>query len=417
LNDCWTEDDHQRVLEEVKNYFATYVQQAAQTRRFEGLVANLTGLAQEDQEELAKIHMLLSREAAEFKNALAGIIANISHSTQLEATVQRSMIRGRIDWNLTLKQRLSTGHNPSIFVCKPPYRLYDLPENQLVKYLVEAIRVIKNTTSMHSIEEKPVDAQHIQRWTDIISDLVFNTTQYLRHAYLREVSSPNKVSHTMLLRACKHRNKAYEKAARAYEALRKLVLEKNPEALLRAIQERVLTPMDWDTLFELYVLFRLIELLESAYGEPARMHLVSSKTDIVAQLAKGGKTIRIRYQNNPLTTSRYKSIFEAYDIEVARRRPDLMIEVDNGEKTRYLLIEVKRTSDRGYIADSAYKVLGYLNDFHVYFPEDQRPQGFLVVWRGIAKKPGFGDEVLEIVTHEGLNTIISTIQSLLSDQI
>jgi hypothetical protein len=63
------------------------------------------------------------------------------------------------------------------------------------------------------------------------------------------------------------------------------------------------------------------------------------------------------------------------------RRPDLAIEAGRPGHRRWLLVEVKRTVDPTYIADSVYKVLGYLADFAPALQGSPEPQALLLVWR------------------------------------
>ncbi len=76
------------------------------------------------------------------------------------------------------------------------------------------------------------------------------------------------------------------------------------------------------------------------------------------------------------------AIFENYDLNVASRRPDIIIELEKKDEKKYWLVEVKQSANRDYIVDGAYKVLGYLADFQeTYFQDNsQKLKAALVVW-------------------------------------
>lgn len=78
----------------------------------------------------------------------------------------------------------------------------------------------------------------------------------------------------------------------------------------------------------------------------------------------------------------YKALFEAYDLDVSSRRPDIVLDVKASQFKAPIIVEVKRSSDRTYIADGVYKVLGYLSDFRASFTE-QAPKAILAVFGGI----------------------------------
>jgi hypothetical protein len=58
-------------------------------------------------------------------------------------------------------------------------------------------------------------------------------------------------------------------------------------------------------------------------------------------------------------SSVYKEIFSEYDLTASIRRPDITALLSGTENNQTIIIEVKRTSDKGYITDSVYKTLGY----------------------------------------------------------
>ena len=93
-------------------------------------------------------------------------------------------------------------------------------------------------------------------------------------------------------------------------------------------------------------------------------------------------------------------MFDRYGLAGAVRRPDLIVELHCGRRRRHLLVEVKRTRDSQYIADSIYKVLGYLADFEAVFAGQEGPRALLLLWDGLgapASRPA--PDTLVLATH------------------
>ncbi len=66
---------------------------------------------------------------------LRGLVSQ-TNRTQRE---YRGRVRGRVAWAATWKARLSKEYDPTKFVCTEVRRQFDTPENQLLRFMVEAI--------------------------------------------------------------------------------------------------------------------------------------------------------------------------------------------------------------------------------------------------------------------------------------
>jgi hypothetical protein len=130
-DDCWDDATYQKVIEKVKNNLWLYSYYSGGIEPLMNAVTNLTKLNKRDLDYLAIMHFLLSDEVKAFVSLIP--FRDIPHSTKQKTIINRGMVKGKIDWNLTLKQRLSEGNSQHLFICKPPSRIHDLPENQLLK--------------------------------------------------------------------------------------------------------------------------------------------------------------------------------------------------------------------------------------------------------------------------------------------
>jgi hypothetical protein len=146
-----------------------------------------------------------------------------------------------------------------------------------------------------------------------------------------------------------------------------------------------LKPFNDDKLFEIYVLIKLLDFLDNHSGE-LRLGLLKPDLDYTAKYISEKMNICIFYQKTPSdlkNSSKYKSIFNFYDLKVRVRSPDIILRIQTNENEYYQIIEVKRTKKKSYIVDSVYKVLGYINDFQESLESTPNPKGVLVVWDGV----------------------------------
>ncbi len=404
--DCWTDKDYQFVLNRVRHHLWLYVHRGATIEELSNAVENLTQLTRKDLEYLAVVHFLLSDVVKDFVEIISRIFRRISHSTRREVIISRGCVRGRIDWAQTLKERCSQGYDNTIFVCTPAERVYNLPENQLLKYVLVSIRrMIEETRGLPKVEEKNVNLEELktedgrQKWTDRISWIRFHINRALKHSYLRGVETPNRVSSTMMRRARTARNREYQRIADTFSLHEKSVQRMDRETLRELIEKRVLQPREKDALYELFVLFEVMELL----GEPEDINLVRPGAKSIGTFRIGKDIVHIYFQkvSGVFEESKYKEIFEDYELDVSLRRPDLILQFVNQE--RFLLIEVKRTTNPQYTVDSVYKVLGYIADFEKYFGEKQKPKGVLVVWD--IKRLGESEQDVTILGHNDIGRI------------
>ena len=175
--------------------------------------------------------------------------------------------------------------------------------------------------------------------------------------------------------------------ARVYERYCRLVERPTPAALVDALRQRLLAPLDDDTLYEVWAILGAATVFDDAGWTLDVAGLVGQAAVPFAYRAPGGRTVaRLRFGHTPAhwrRASRYCTVFDRYGLAGAVRRPDLIVELQRGRRRRHLLVEVKRTRDPSYIADSIYKVLGYLADFAPVFAGQEGPCALLLLWDGL----------------------------------
>ena len=404
LNEDWWKEVEPEVRKDVKLLFLYLQKNAKISTDLQYAVQNLTELDNRDLGYLCAVHFLLSNQVALLTENLSRLLRRINHSTVKKMITSRKGIMGRIDWNMTFKERLTQGNNPTVFVCNPPSKIYDLPENRLFRFvLAEIIRLFEETAVLRKLEGRNIEEKHVETWIDAVDRVKFNVTNAAKHAHLRGVELPGEVTVRMLKRAEEARNKDYETLVRCHELYKQIVVKRELKKLREVIEKKVLEPLSPDVLYELFVLFKIMQTLggEKGVGKLKELNLIKPSSVNVAIYSVGNELVKLYYQHVPFESekSRYKQIFEEYpSLNVSARRPDIVLEWVKEEK--FLIIEVKRTKNKNYIVDSAYKVLGYLKDFWEYFPEKQKPQGALVVWDYGERCEGRAKHDVTIIAHD-----------------
>jgi hypothetical protein len=414
VNDLWSDQEYAKVLDSVKGHLWTYLQPSASIKDLENAVQNLMSINKRELVYLSTVHFLLSEEVTTFVKMVPRIFHKFSHSSQKENILHKGLVRGRIDWNLTIKERCAKGYDQTVFVCSPTRRVYNLPENQLLKFvLVQIKRLIDETTNLPLAKEigsRFVDYEALcgeMSLSDRLSWLNYNVNKTLKNIYLRYVDLPMQIDERMVKRTRDSRNKDYETVSASYCSHRELIQKTSFDELKKFIEQKILEPLEKDTLYELYVLFQIVDSL----GDSKQINLIRPGAEVFASVKLGEETVKVYYQKPTavLKESEYKEIFSCYDLDVNLRRPDIILQFE--KKNRIVLVEVKRSSDKGYIVDSAYKVLGYLADFKKSFLNNQKPKAALVVWN--IKRIEKSNQELVILCHnslkEGLWEIINSL--------
>ena len=184
---CWTTSERDLVLNYVKPNLYRYLFKEA-LPNLEYHLKSLTGLSEEELHLLKTVHFLLSPPVQDLLEEIPNILRNLSHSTQKEVIECRGIIRGKIDWNLTYKERFSQGFNdPSLFICKPASKMYDLPENQLLKFILWKIRSLTESINTN-IPEELILKEEWDNWNEIISSRHFKAKNYSKNIYFQNIS-------------------------------------------------------------------------------------------------------------------------------------------------------------------------------------------------------------------------------------
>ena len=395
----WNREIRSKMIEDLSQYLSLYL--------FKGNISDVSygieSLFQLTPDEVSAqkaAHFLLSEELNEFIKVLPFLLRNLAHSSKKEMIEYRGLIRGKVDWSQTYKTRYANGFDDkSLFICLPASKSYDLEENQLLKYMLRKIVLLYEKTLSFidnpniEVEYEEIDDDEEERiinnWQDIVNNRYYIVKKSLKNVYFNNITDVKRIKPKTLRKAKNHRNPYYQKLAKLSELYENLFVYDNKESLKQLVEKQLLKPASNDTLYELFIFFSIVDNL----AENKKFGLLIPGNDYSVSSTIGDIDVKIYYQGVPKDIfskcTKYKKIFENYDIGVNLRRPDVLIEFEKEGKTYYRIVEVKRTSKPNYIRDSVYKVLGYLNDFEG-IPFTKNIPGVITCWEGVKMDNRYG---------------------------
>ncbi len=382
LEACWTPDDRERVLAEVADglwrYVARHARAVSPAAR---LLADLTGLSPAALDTLRHLHLLLSDDVTAFVDtALPELLRRLRAVALPEPLAGRAAVRGRIAWGATAAARARVGGDRALYVAMAPVQSYSTAETRLLA------RTLDGLASSCATLRASVAAESAEGWITTLERVEAAVTSARSQRHLATVD-PDDASAAADLAACRRSPRASARLlAATYARYRDLVARPISAALVDALRRRALAPLDDDTLYELWALLGAATVFDDAGWVLDATALAGQDAVPFTYRAPDGRAVaRLRFGHTPAhwsRDSRYRAVFQRYGLSGALRRPDLIVEVRRGAARRYLLVEVKRTRDPGYIADSVYKVLGYLADFQDAFRHQRGARALLLLWDG-----------------------------------
>lgn len=336
------------------------------------------------------------------------IINRLSKTSINETILDRNRIRGRVIWPKTAEARIAAGNDKSIFIYSQKCQIFDLPENRLFLHLIQKANEISksfvsdgylNLTWYSEINPEG-------KWLQKISFIAFITDKMLTLPVVSKISKMNVINPRFVSIAEKCRQSEYrELAIIANDYYEKYI--RPLDYLDRELEGHILEPLNKDALFEIAVLFKIMEVAEKCGWVEIKTGLLGGKSKVVSVYKRNNVTMKIYTQTLPLDfkeNSIYGPLMNSYNLSDRLRRPDIILEFENDSRLcrRFLIVEVKRSKNRAYLADGAYKLLGYLKDFEAV-GEVADLYGFLVGWDGIEKTKYKKDSEIHLSVWDNLS--------------
>jgi hypothetical protein len=338
-------------------------------------------------ETLLDLHFVLKDDVVGFIGELDARLRSVRTETERVSRTRRGTVDGRIDWAATTKRRYSG--NPSdrsLFVCENRSEDYDIPENVVLKQLLSVVY-----TTLEAAEEY-LDGDYEwvrETWkgdTELIADL---RRVMERNVHVRRIRDPETYEPTerMLTAAESSRQPVYREAA-ALLRTRDRIFDGDEAEIRSLLDETAVTPDDDNTLFELFVLFRFVAVLERLEDGQVQFETISSGRQEVARL-DGDREIVLYHDNSaadrdlsflaepetePGTASRTERVqqvaldvangyFQKREFRNHTGRPDVIvleIRDEAADEREYLVAEVKNSTRTDTIRRGIKEILEYL---------------------------------------------------------
>ena len=341
----------------------------------------------DDYESLIRLHFILRPDVVDFVESLPQRLRSVKTQTENKTGTSRGRVDGRIDWSATIRRRHATNpRDTSLFVCQNRSESYDTDENVVLKKLLSVIyAALKDCAQYLRREYEWVT----DRWRENLELIDTMVDLFERNVHVTRIREPEEYEPTerMLQRTAGSREPIYREAVELLRVYRSS-LAGDEAAIRELLDETAITPNDEETLLELFVLFRFISTIEELQGEEFRLRTIESGSQEVARMEGEDMEIVLYHDNSardrgvrftPSEPDKERSELtraemvkrearevtaEYFQTEVSSvwtKRPDVIVlEVQEDERTEYLITEIKNSARKETIQQGIEETLEYL---------------------------------------------------------
>jgi len=340
----------------------------------------------EDYELLLDLHFILKDDVVDFVKQLPQRIRNIRTETESVSKTRRGTVDGHINWGATVKKRYS--QNPrdnSLFVCDNRSEDYDIPENVVLKRLISVIYSTIDQSNGYLKSEYDWASNTWKGEEELIDELERIVE---RNVHVKRIRSPENYEPTerMLITAEGSRQTIYQDAARLLRTRQRLH-QGDQEELKQLLDNTAITPDDDGKLFELFVLFRFVSVLEDMFDQQPNFNTITTGQNEIAKFDgdpelvlyhdKSAKDRDLSFRTEEEVTGRLKtrsekvqevahSVASTYfqtDFQDQTGRPDIIV-LEIHDKSindyEYLITEAKYRTGTDSIRQGIKESLEYL---------------------------------------------------------
>jgi hypothetical protein len=269
----------EELLEAVADDFHTFLRRGV---RFEQVIGSAhAALDIDDIEALLRVHFVLTESdedgevgVLDFMRQLEDRIRQMKTTTAPQSHEYRGEVRGRIDWQGTVKSRAREGRlDEPVFVCSEPEEHYNIDENLVLKRLLTVIHEIVTDDLSYAVENSE-GYEWLSAWTSPIDESNRSVESaadvlqrvYDRNVYLQRIDVNDvEVTDRTIESVKRSRSQFYREAAELLDRYRQLMRhELDAEEAREILNHTLIAPEKPETLFELYWIFRILNRYDSA---------------------------------------------------------------------------------------------------------------------------------------------------------
>jgi len=293
---------------------------------------------------LARLQFILSEAVGRLLEEMPFLVRRLTTTTINELEVSAERVRGAIRWGETFAQR-AAGAPSHAFVTAPTRRAFDTPENLVLVFALRAIAEFGQRTGWASPEGSG-PAQEIH-------DRVAEATRWRQARALTGIDAAPPAPVTVARVRGSRVRRRYQSALDVIDLYARYIARLDRQALRAAVEHHGLVASQDSVLLELECAFDTVRTLrELGWAAPADALL---RPPLIFHGTRRGAVLELFYQAASAGLakgSRYGIVQREHALRPSALRPDLVIRLRDGHRTRWLLIEVKGGPKRG-VADSA----------------------------------------------------------------
>jgi hypothetical protein len=411
------------LVEEVRRDIWRYVTAAARAEPESLLLeaAAVLGLSFGELHRLATIHFVLSPQVKSLLDAMSKLSRQLATTTVREEEISGEAVRGPILWGPTLSAQVAAGVRYT-YVTAPARRAYETPENQVLVAALSAIVTVGRQTGWLQVAERPL--------ADEVRDRVAKAEHWLQTRSLASVT-PTPPSERTLMRVANGRaSRRFRPAVDVLHAHREMVRRVNPDVIKHAVEHDALVATGEDRLFELLCVFAIEHDLAALGWKTTFPGLIGpGKTPSTAggtarpvlRASDATRSLTLFYQQvpKPLSTSPiYRQVQEEHGMNAgAPLRPDLILVIQDGPSTRWILGEIKggHRSPAGSARQALLDLLAYRRNYDASLASSPAPYGLGIAW-GEDLQPTPNNEIVLCTQDKIREALCVLLQSPASDE-
>lgn len=372
----------EEVAGEVRDRLWLYVSQHSAPSEVAAVAESLFSLRRGELRRLTAAHLADSDRAAAMLAAAPGLLRDLPSSASRSELELRAAVRPPVNWPKTHQRRLASGDRQR-FVCRPPERAYDTALARLLLLALDRCAELPQLAQLGSRGELG----------DKVAARAGRASHLRGHAKLRQVRPVRRLPQRTLASLRRHRG---AEAVIEWVRFASLALDdQDPGAVREVIEERLLPPKAAETLFELYVGFRLVDALVAAGFVEVDHRLIANGRVPFATLRRGGQTATVHWQRSlwsladGAVSGRYREVLDGAEMRASSLQPDFAISLANPDRLAF--VEVKLTTRDGVTRDreGIRDALAYAFDAEPLLAPHPQPHGLVVAWNADGQ-PGPG---------------------------
>ncbi|WP_135823672.1 hypothetical protein [Halorussus ruber] len=273
-------------------------------------------------DDLLILHYLLEADTVAFAEELRPRVRELRTGTSTEENITHSEVSSRVDWSKTIRERYSRDpDDQTVFVTQSRYEEYDLDENIVLRALLQRL-----DAGLETWADELATYDWGSRWGE---QLLGRTRQTIEgNVNLDRIRDPDtgEPTNAMLETASRSRHALYRDAAERYLRYEELLsTEVDRELLTDLLSNTLIVPTDsghspdqqYSTLFELYVLFAVIETLEEILGTDGELAPIQTNRDAVGSFElDNGDHISVFYEQ-AARSKQFSFLGDTADVDAA----------------------------------------------------------------------------------------------------